>query len=110
MSDFRGIYEEALAAAKAAAEVENQRLGPEGSRGLDCGFAWVTLRPATTPFVRWLRASAIGSKGWNGGWCIWSPADYSTQSISVHRAGAVAFVEVLARHNIGGAEVGSRYD
>jgi hypothetical protein len=100
--DFELAYEEALSAAKAAANAHDAKLGAETARGFDCGFAWVELRPATHPFVRWLKAiphgREHGSKGWNGGWHIWNPSQHPTQSIGTKEAGARAFRDVLVHH------------
>jgi hypothetical protein len=35
-----------------------------------CGFAWVTISPATSSFARWLSKNKIGYKAYKGGWQI----------------------------------------
>lgn len=85
----------AILASTLAAKAENAALGPEQSRGFDCGFGWVELRPATHPFVRYLKASGAGDKHWKSGWQLWGSRlhEEPTQSISVHYAAAVAYVK-----------------
>src|SRR5712672_3082482 len=38
-----------------------------------CGFAYVTIRPATGAFVQWLKGRSIGHKAYHGGWEISIP-------------------------------------
>lgn len=68
------------------------------SEGL-CGFAWVTIRPATGALVNYLRANGKGHKGYHGGWEVWSDAvdhsGYQAQSITRNEAYARAYAEVL---------------
>jgi hypothetical protein len=103
------IYAEAVAAAAAAANAENAKLPPEQMRGLDCGFAWVVVKPARGPFVSWCKKNGCGRSHHAGGWCFWSPGKANTQSMSVHQAGAEAFAEVLKAHGIN-ADADYRYD
>ena len=84
-SDHRALYRRAIAAGdKAAAEVTPTPMTlVERANPLDdaspvvasytvadgpCGYTSVTIRPATSGFVRWLRRQGIGSKGYYGGW------------------------------------------
>ena len=76
--DFTHVYNLAKAAASDVANAEDEKLGPESARGMDCGFAWVELRPGNHPFVNWLKAHKIGAKGYNGGWHIWNPTNIPT--------------------------------
>ena len=118
-----------FAKAKQLAEEECKRTAAQyfgGNDGGACGFAWVTVRPATGPFVAWCKkqkALAIangtragtadityGSKAWNGGWQFWNPGGWGGQSIDVKEAGAVAFRNVLAMELGLNAETGSRLD
>ena len=117
--DFAAIYSEALTAANATADAENTRLGPENSRGFDCGFAWVDVETprgghseAVKGFVKHCKAAGLGSARGYGksAWQFWSPAKAQTQSISVHSAGAQAFALVLRNHGIETAHAGSRLD
>jgi hypothetical protein len=119
--DFEAILTEATAAAEAAIAAK----GPENMNALDCGFAWVNIS-GTEPLARYCRkminasgANATpanlaalrkyGGKGYPSGWEFWKPGGFNGQAIGHHEAGARAFNEVLARHNIRGT-VGSRYD
>ena len=73
----------------------------------NCGFAWVTVRPATGPLVAYCKrmivevgrdcraALCYGSSGHAGGWQFWHPGRSRSQSIDVHMAGARAFADVL---------------
>lgn len=70
-----------------------------------CGFAWVTIRPATSGFVRWLKAQGIGSKAYYGGWQIFAHPEHGrgtplTQSVEVKSAYARAMAQVLRDHGI----------
>lgn len=123
--DFETILSEAHDAARAAVIAK----GPENMNAFDCGFAWVTLHPATHPLARHCRASLkrirekdaghgtlsqmagriYGDKGYPNGWQWWEPGDFRGQAIGHHLAGAHAFRDVLLRYGIN-AEVGSRYD
>lgn len=109
---FSKIWQAALAAAQAAAAAQNAKLGAEGSRGFDCGFAWVSL-PGNTPFGRWLKKQGIATKGYPNGLQIWYSKLHNlpTQSISVHEAAAKAARDVIA-HGIQSSLVsmGSRLD
>jgi len=90
------IWQTAKAAADAAAHAENARLGPEQARGLDCGFAWVVIKPARGSFVKYLKSQGIGHvRDYGGGYEIWYSKLHSigTQSISVHWAAAKVFRE-----------------
>ncbi len=99
------IYAEALAAAERAIAA----LGPEDIAALDCGYAWVTVRPARGAFVTWCRANKYGASGYPTGWEFWCPGRFRGQAIGHHRAGAEAFADVLAKHGIS-ATTGSRLD
>lgn len=98
------IWNDACAAATLAAHAEDTRLPPERLRGLDCGFAWVVIKPARGAFVKWCRDNDKGeTRSYSGGgFQIWySQFDPTpTQSISVHVGAAKAFVGVLLRHGI----------
>lgn len=118
--DYEAILDEAHAAAAAAVA----KLGPENPNALDCGFAWVTIS-GNHPLARFARKQVktaeaagdrryvvrqrYGSAGITRGWEFWKPGNFPGQAIGHHLAGATAFNEVLARHNIVGT-LGSRYD
>ena len=104
------IYNEARAAGIATAQKQNAALPNENSRGFDCGFAWVIVRPARGHFVEWCKANGHGRKGYEPGWHFWySEFSIGTQSVSVHEAAAEAFAAVLVKHGLK-AIVGSRLD
>ena len=103
--DFTSIYEEAISAAKAA-EAEYQAKYGEPAY---CGFAWVDLPSARTPFVTWCKKNNVGRKHWPKGWSIWNPAGNFTQSMDIKEAGAHAFAQVLNKHGIQ-CYTGSRAD
>lgn len=115
------LFEAAIAAAQAAANAQNALLPPEAQRGFDCGFAWVTVKPAVGPFVTWCKkqikevgersaeAHKFGSRGYAGGWTFHCPGSLRTQSISVHQAAAEAFAKVLNDNGLD-AHVASRLD
>ena len=108
------IWMEARYAADVAARDEDRRIDvPEQSR-IECGFAWVTIRPARGPFVAHLKRANIGSRGgYDGGpgYGIWGGDlhSVSTQSFSVHAAAARAATEVLQRYGVD-ATFGGRLD
>jgi len=116
-----GIFRSALAAATKAVD-DNAHL--ENPNALDCGFAWVTVKPARGPFVTYLKkkiaslppgsplARQYGSRDdYKGGWMFWKPGseNFRGQSIAVFEAGAKAFATVLNSHGIK-ASVSSRLD
>lgn len=72
-----------------------------------CGFAWVSLHPATSSFARWLKKQGIGSKAYDSGLKIWIH-DYN-QSVQKKETYASAYAEVL-RDNGYKAYSGSRLD
>lgn len=98
------IWADVLRAASAAATAANDALPPEGSRGLDCGFAWIVIKPARGAFVTWAKEQKLGETRdyGGGGFQIWySKFDPTpTQSISVHEAAAMAACNVLQKHGI----------
>lgn len=99
--------------AKAAAE-HDATLPPEQQRGLDCGFAWATIRPARGPIVSELKRRGIGStrQYGGGGYEIWYSKLHrvSTQSVSTHEAAAAAFAKTLIDAGVEGVSTGSRLD
>lgn len=113
------IYNDAMAAAIAAAKAEDARLPPENMRGLDCGFAWVDvptgrafMDPHTKAFLKWCKENGKGSARGYGkpAWQFWNPASLPTQSISVAYVGAAAFAASLRNAGISHAAAGQRLD
>lgn len=72
-----------------------------------CGFAWVTIKPATTPFARWLKANGYARPGYGGGLQI-SIHTYN-QSMEKKLAHAEAMAKVLREGGIN-AYADSRLD
>lgn len=72
-----------------------------------CGFAWVTVRPATSSFARWAKEQHGWSKGYPGGTQLWIHG--YNQSMERKEQYARAFARVLTA---GGVEAfaGSRMD
>lgn len=118
MTNAALILSEALAAARGAVSAIAHE---EGTRGLDCGFAWVTVG-GNSSLARFCRrqikaaeqsgsraSSDFGSKAYPSGWQFWCPGDHRGQSIHVMEAGANAFRDVLSRHGIA-STVTSRLD
>lgn len=118
---FAATFAAATVAAEQAIAAEIAKR-PEGN-DMDCGFAWVVVRPANHAFVRWCKkqielvggerspeAHKFGDKHYAGGWCFWEPGRYPGQSIRFHEAGARAFRDVIATSLGINAETGSRLD
>lgn len=80
-----------------SADLWGNRLGPNEhvSEGV-CGFAWVTLKPATSAFARWLKKHNHARSGTYGGLEI-SMGKYAgfSQSMERKEAAARAFAKVL---------------
>lgn len=109
-TDFNALIDTALAVAGVAAAAENAKLGPEASRGFDCGFAWVIV-PKRTEIAKALAArNLINPMGRE--LTIWYSHIHSeaTQSVSVHQAAVRAFVESLTNAGVTGLSCGSRLD
>ena len=96
-ADFEKLWAEVKRVAQEAACEQDRKLGVEGCRGFDCGFAWLTM-PGNIPFARWAKKQGIASKGYPTGLQIWYSKLHTlpTQSISVHEAAARAARDVLA--------------
>lgn len=106
------IWSEVKAAAQAAAIAKDAELGAESARGLDCGFAWLSIHPARGPMVTYLKTVLGARRDYGGGgYGIWYSKlhDVPTQSIAVHQAAVAAAVTVFGNYNIR-AWAGSRLD
>lgn len=66
-----------------------------------------SVHNANVPYV--VKARKYGSKAHPKGWQWWKPGGFNGQAIGHHEAGAKAFRDVLAKHNIVGT-TGTRYD
>lgn len=63
-----------------------------------CGFAWVKIRPATTPFARWLKKNGYARSSWAGGLDIWI-SEFG-QSVDRKYAMARAMANVLTEAGV----------
>lgn len=102
MTDHAEIYQRAVDAGRQVAWLTDKRLVAENARGLDCGFAWVVVKPARGQFITWAKSAGKGRKEYGGGWFFWYSefSLTSTQSVSVHEAAAKAFADVLRANGI----------
>jgi hypothetical protein len=98
MTDLKKLHETAREAAAAAAKVQDAKLGAEGARGFDCGFAWVIAPKAKLSTKEGKALAELGfKKSWGKGLCLWYSAfsPSMTQSVSVHYAAARAYAETM---------------
>lgn len=70
-----------------------------------CGFAWVRIKPARGPFVKFLEANKIGRRDeYAGGWYIpsYQTLNFNDMSQSMQRKEAAcdAFADVLYRNGV----------
>lgn len=73
-----------------------------------CGFAWVSVRPGTSSFAKWLVKNDYAKRdSYAGGVCIWI-GDYN-QSMQRKEAHADAMAEVFRKYEIN-AHCNSRMD
>ena len=111
------IIDEAFAAAREAAEtaiphpmIVGQATGLFGSgmvpgteeyvsEGL-CGFAWVNIKPARGPLIKYCKQNKIGHPGTYGGWSISMGSVTMSQSIERKECAADAFVKVLQKYGV----------
>jgi len=75
---------------------------PEGA----CGFAWVTIKPGTGAFAKWLAKKGLARKGYYGGMEIWI-SEFG-QSMERKEAYARAMAEVFKTELGVNAYAGSR--
>jgi len=79
-----------------------------------CGFAWVKIRPARGPLVKYLVDHKLGwVDTFSGGLTVYNPSGSSTQSMNAKIQGAKAFAKVLQESGILGkcdVKVESRID
>jgi hypothetical protein len=57
-----------------------------------CGFAWISIHPATSGFVRWMKSQGIGRRAYGGGWQVWVSGYGQSMEKKSAYAGAVAAV------------------
>jgi len=76
-----------------------------------CGFAWVTIRPATSSFARWLSKNNIGYKHYISGWQIPMHVFVGQMGQSLERAEAASMaVSKFLRDQGIEAQAASRMD
>jgi hypothetical protein len=116
-SEMRSLWNAADAAGKAAANakvpvpmVVVERANPLNDNsaivkryapiaGGVCGFAWLSIRPANSAFVNWLKKQGIGRLDtYAGGWKVWC-GDYS-QSMEKKEAYVNTVAKVLREAGI----------
>jgi hypothetical protein len=101
-TDFAKLFFDATVAADKAIQAEIAR-EPENPRAFDCGFAWVTVKPARGPFISWckkMNETSVGKRDYGrneygGGWTFWCPGQFNGQSVRIIEKGAQAFCAVL---------------
>ena len=95
--NVQSVIREAQCAANSAAR---EYLADYGEGMLNCGFAWVTIKPNRGILCNTLKEMKLGSAGWNGGLCVWNPSGVPVQDMSVLYAGALAFEDVLRKYGV----------
>lgn len=105
-SNVADIYNEAT---KSAAFHTIEYIQKHGEHPFNCGFAWVTIKPARGPMVAYLKSIGKGSRAHDGGFQVWNPSGHPTQDMSAKYEGACAFAAILQKHGIR-AYAGSRLD
>lgn len=67
-----------------------------------CGFAWVKIKPARGPFIKFCKQNNIGSKDdYAGGWSInMGLINRASQSMQRKEAAGRAFAKVLQNYGI----------
>lgn len=112
---YEGLYRKAMAAAQEASDqaIPTPMVVREGSSGRSwhvaeglCGFAWVSIRPATRPFARFLKKRGYGSADYPSGLAVWM--GMGGQSITRKEAAAEAFAQVIREAEIPGLKVSAR--
>lgn len=94
-SKIAQIVDEAFAAAKEAAA---KKIADNPDTWYPCGFAWVNIKPARGPVVKYLKENGLGRTSMTGGFDIWNPSDNATQWMDDKYEGAKAFTEVLNKN------------
>jgi hypothetical protein len=60
-----------------------------------CGFAWVVIKPARGPLVKYLKHTNMGRTSDSGGFTVYNPSKNHTQWMDAKYEGAKAFAKVL---------------
>lgn len=77
-----------------------------------CGFAWINIKPARGPFVKFLKEKGIGrTDSYLGGYSLssYDCCAFNGQNMDIKEAGVKAFADVLRQNGIS-ANVYSRMD
>jgi hypothetical protein len=116
-SDFPALIAAAEAAGYAAAEactprpmhVVDATSGTRYEPVMDgvCGFAWITIRPATSALAKYLKSAGKGRPAYGGGLQVW--VSQFNQSMQKKEAYAYAYAKVLTEAGFN-AYAGSRMD
>ncbi len=80
--------------------------------GYPCGFAYLNIRPARGPFVKWLKENNLGRKDdFMGGYTLssYDCCAFGGQNVDAKEAGVRAFKNVLKENGIN-ATVYARLD
>ena len=117
--DYQELYDKAYSAGKTAltecvptpmtvvSEFGGEKKVYHEAGGM-CGFAWINVKPGTSPFSKWLKKTGKGSKSYDGGLDIW--VHDGGQSIEKKTKFAEAFAKVLRENGIERAYANSRLD
>lgn len=116
-SEFQDLFSKAHAAGMAALLTTvpaTMRLVGTDSDGVmkvivvpdgPCGFAWVSIKPATAPFAKWLKATGKARGGnCSGGSGLSYWVSEGSQSYEKKRRYARAFADVLKAANLAGVK------
>ena len=100
------MVQEALVAARAAAEVFMRHYGDRDA----CGFAWTSIRgvKGTTRLGKQLKAAGV-RQSYDRSFQLWNPSGMGVQSMNVLEAGAEAAAGVFRKYGLE-AYAGSRMD
>lgn len=85
---------------KAASDAANKEIAGNPNTWYPCGFAWVNIKPARGPFVKYLKDNNLGRTSMMGGFDVWNPSGNSTQWMDAKYAGAKVFAEILKSHGV----------
>lgn len=88
---------DAVAEAFQAAKAASMKMVTENPEvWYPCGFAWVKIKPARGPLVKFLKDNKLGrTDDFEGGFVVYNPGGGSTQWMDAKAAGADAFVQVI---------------
>lgn len=94
-TEMRALYTKAVENGMAKADKLFDKYGDRDA----CGFAWVTIRPGTSRFARFLKKNNYARTAYGGGVSIW--CNYrNTQSVGLLEAMARGIADVLREAGI----------